>query len=235
MSDAPPFLTFEAALGQAVGDIAGLRVADIGAGSGEVSRQLAKLGADVTGIEPQERALHAAMRAGGGASYAQGGAEATGMQGAVFDLVVFSRSLHHCGNMDAALREACRLLRPSGRILVLEPVSPDPFWPVIRLIDDESDVHRRAIAAMDALDASGRAVRTGRLAFASRVPATSLDETVARILSVDPRRRLDPAQRPALAEAFETACAEDDRGRYIPHWNRIDVLSLRRLQSPSTG
>ena len=36
------------------------------------------------------------------------------------DLVFFSQSLHHAAHPDRALREAARILRPSGRIVILD-------------------------------------------------------------------------------------------------------------------
>lgn len=228
LGDAPPFLDFETVLARGLGDIRGLRVADMGSGGGEVTRRLARLGADVTGVEPQAAALETALGAGGGASYVRAGAEATGLPGEAFDLVVFSKSLHHCPDMDAALAEARRILRPGGRIAVLEPVSPDPFWPVIRHIEDETEAHRRAIAAMERLAATTDLRPVARLEFATRMRNEGLDQLIARLLAVDPGRSLRPEDRPAMACDFAAACLEDETGRYIPHWNRLDVFARCR-------
>lgn len=220
---APPYLGFETVLARGLGEIRGLRVADMGSGGGDVARRLARLGADVTGVEPQETALLAALDAGGGVSYLLAGAEATGLPDAAFDLVFFSKSLHHCPDMDAALSEARRILRPGGRIAVLEPVSPDPFWPVIRHICDERDVQARAIAALERLEATTDLRHVAQLEFATRMRIEGVEPLIARLLAVDPGRSLRSEDRPAMARDFEAACLEDEKGRYIPHWNRLDV------------
>ncbi|WP_111430332.1 class I SAM-dependent methyltransferase [Rhodobacteraceae bacterium DSL-40] len=221
---APPYLDFETVLSRALGSLQGLRVLDMGAGRGDVTRRLAAAGADVTGVEPSREALDAAVQSGGGPSYVLAGAEATGLASAAFDLVFFSKSLHHCPDMTAALVESIRLLRPAGRIAVLEPVSPDPFWPVMRHVDDESAVHAEAVTAIEAQVAGGFCRREAQLLFATKFRTESVDALVELLLSVDPRRRLDAEGRAAMERAFATACETDAVGRFIPHWLRLDVL-----------
>ena len=221
---APPYLDFETVLARALGSLQGLRVLDMGAGRGDVTRRLAAAGADVTGVEPSREALDAALQSGGGPSYVLAGAEATGLASAAFDLVFFSKSLPHCPDMTAALVESIRLLRPAGRIAVLEPVSPDPFWPVMRHLDDESAVHAEAITAIEAQVAGGFCRREAQLLFATKFRTESVDALVDLLLSVDPRRRLDAEGRAAMERAFAGACETDAVGRFIPHWLRLDVL-----------
>ena len=221
---ATPYLDFETVLARALGSLQGLRVLDMGAGRGDVTRRLAAAGADVTGVEPSREALDAALQSGGGPSYVLAGAEATGLASAAFDLVFFSKSLHHCPDMTAALVESIRLLRPAGRIAVLEPVSPDPFWPVMRHLDDESAVHAEAITAIEAQVAGGFCRREAQLLFATKFRTESVDALVDLLLSVDPRRRLDAEGRAAMERAFAGACETDAVGRFIPHWLRLDVL-----------
>ncbi|MEM8570038.1 MAG: class I SAM-dependent methyltransferase [Pseudomonadota bacterium] len=219
-------MTIETALERCIGEVDGLRVADLGCGTGSFTRRLARMGADVTGVEPRQSALLEALRKGGGPSYVLGGAETSGLPEAAFDLVMFSKSLHHCPDKEVALLAACRLLRRNGRVVVFEPVSPDPFWPVIRHIVDERAMHQEALRAVQELADHRFLKPTGSLTFTSRVRAMSLEAVIETILSTDANRRLDPRVRPAMEAAFEAVCQEDETGRYIPHWCRFDVLTL---------
>ena len=55
------------------------------------------------------------------------------LEAASADLVVISQSLHHVGNIDAVLAEAARLLKPGGRVVVLELLPHDEAWVKSRL------------------------------------------------------------------------------------------------------
>ena len=94
--------------------------------------------------------------------------EATGLDSQSLDVVLFSRSLHHAQDMDAALREACRILKPGGRIAVLEPDPDGPFTPVMRYVDDETAVYAQAQAALDAAVAAGLLERGPALRYATK-------------------------------------------------------------------
>ncbi|MBK0400667.1 class I SAM-dependent methyltransferase [Limibaculum sp. M0105] len=217
-----PFLAADDALRRALGDISGLDAIDMGAGSGRMTRALCGMGARALGVEPNPAAVAAARAAGG--DFLEAAAESTGLPDDCADLVVFSLSLHHARDIPTALTEACRLLRPGGRVVVNEPVAPDPIWPVARFIDDESAVYAEVVAAVAALAASGRVLREAALDFSSKYHVATPDEMLADMTAVDPRRRLDPADRPAFEAAFAEALETDERGPYLPYWERIEVL-----------
>src|SRR6202000_2816562 len=89
-------------------------VLDVGCGHGRLARELAALGARVTGIEVSEEQLAAAGAADDGTrgtAYLVGRAEAIPLPDASCDLVVFRASLHHVAvtQMGVALREAARV------------------------------------------------------------------------------------------------------------------------------
>ena len=221
LGDPPPQRRLSDLFAEALGPIDGLRAVDLGCGGGGATRVLARLGAQVLGLDPNAEAVAAARAAGGGPGYRVAGAEATGLDAGSADLVLFSNALHHCADMPAALAEARRILAPAGRLAVLEPVAPDPLWPASRLIDDEAPVYA---AAQAALDACGLA-RISTHRYASKVRIADADEFVAGMRAVDPSRRLDPADRPALEAALAAALRHDADGPYIEHWGRLDVLA----------
>ncbi|MEL7344638.1 MAG: class I SAM-dependent methyltransferase [Pseudomonadota bacterium] len=212
----------EALMAHMLGDLTAMRVADIGAGGGNASRMLSRLGAVVTGVEPQEEAVTAARALGGGPTYRVGSAEDTGLQEARFDVVFFSFSLHHCDDPDAALAEAHRILAPGGRICAMEPEALGPCHDVGAPIDDETQVLASAQAAMAQL--APRARRTAH--FRDKYYCGSGDELIEKMVRVDPSRRVCAATRRGISDAFERLSDVDETGRYLEFYGRIDTLQF---------
>ena len=218
------FLREEQALTRCLGDLSGLKAADIGCGSGRVTRLMASMGADVVGLEPNPKALAQAEAEGGGPRYRTAAAEDSGLPDQSVDLALFSFSLHHCPDMPAALREACRITRPGGRIAVIEPLADDPMFPVLKLVDDEGPVYAEALQAMADAVAAGLMRRETTLEFADKYRVDTPGETLAHLITVDNGRSLSDADRPAFNAAFAAARQEDENGGYLPCWVRMDVF-----------
>jgi ubiquinone/menaquinone biosynthesis C-methylase UbiE len=142
------------------------RVADVGSGTGLAARQLAALGADVVGVEPNGDMRRRAERHGapeaGSLRYVAGTAEATGLPDSALDLVSCSQSFQWF-RPRPALAEFHRILRPGGRLAV--------FWKAIREDNQILDAYRQVSdEARDAAKAQGRAIR-----FATREDLTASD------------------------------------------------------------
>jgi ubiquinone/menaquinone biosynthesis C-methylase UbiE len=91
----------------------GDRVADVGCGTGILTRMLAERGLDVVGIDPNEDMLAEARAGGGRAEYRRGEAAATGLDDASVALVAVAQAFHWF-DADSALAEFQRVLRPGG-------------------------------------------------------------------------------------------------------------------------
>lgn len=101
-----------------IGPLAGRRVLDVGCGGGLVAEELARRGAQVTGIDVSEHALRTARAhaAAGGLSilYQRAPAEALPFADGAFDAVVCADCLEHVEAPDRVVAEAARVLAPGG-------------------------------------------------------------------------------------------------------------------------
>jgi SAM-dependent methyltransferase len=102
-----------------VGDVAGTRVLDLGCGEGRFSRLLATRGAEAIGLDPvREMVITAKGRGPEAGRYVQGSGECLPYRESAFDLVVSYLSLIDITDFRSAIREAARVLRPGGFLLV---------------------------------------------------------------------------------------------------------------------
>jgi len=133
------------------------RILDVGCGDGQVSRLATRLGAGtVVGIDPTWNQLVVAHERAGGPAYARAGAAALPFAGGSFDAVVACLVFEHIRDVDAAIAEVSRVLRPGGRFAfflnhpllqtpnsgwiddqVLDP--PEQYWRIgPYLVEDET-------------------------------------------------------------------------------------------------
>ncbi|MGD6854974.1 class I SAM-dependent methyltransferase [Bacillus infantis] len=101
----------------------GKKVADLGCGTGALTRRLIFRKADAVGIDPSEKLLQEAA----GISrdkyleipYKKGTAENTGLDGAEYDMATVLRAWHWF-DREEALREITRILKPKGHLIVAD-------------------------------------------------------------------------------------------------------------------
>ncbi|HEX3086384.1 MAG TPA: class I SAM-dependent methyltransferase [Pyrinomonadaceae bacterium] len=101
----------------------GLKVLEIGCGLGTDGAQFALAGADYTGIDLTEAAIDLARRrfalSGLKGDFRVSDAEKLDFADESFDLVYSHGVLHHTPDIEAALGEVYRVLRPGGRAVIM--------------------------------------------------------------------------------------------------------------------
>ncbi|MFY9620854.1 MAG: class I SAM-dependent methyltransferase [Pyrinomonadaceae bacterium] len=101
----------------------GLRVLEIGCGMGTDGAQFAKAGANYTGIDLTDAAVELARKrfqvSGLKGEFRVADAERLDFPDASFDLVYSHGVLHHTPDIEAAVREIHRVLKPGGRAMVM--------------------------------------------------------------------------------------------------------------------
>lgn len=102
--------------------LAGLRLLDIGAGGGLVAEPLARLGAEVVGIDATARnvevaKIHAA-ESGLAIDYRHAAAEDLAEAGESFDAVLALEIVEHVASLDAFVAASARMVRPGGLMVV---------------------------------------------------------------------------------------------------------------------
>ncbi|HET7422645.1 MAG TPA: bifunctional 2-polyprenyl-6-hydroxyphenol methylase/3-demethylubiquinol 3-O-methyltransferase UbiG [Gemmatimonadales bacterium] len=100
---------------------AGLQVLDIGCGGGLLAEEFARLGCNVTGVDPSEESLAAARTHAAGQGLAIGYQRALGealpFGEASFDVVYCCDVLEHVHDLPQVIAETARVLRPGGTYL----------------------------------------------------------------------------------------------------------------------
>lgn len=107
----------------------GERTLEIGCGEGRVSRDLAERGHRVVGVDSAPTLIAAAQEADPAGEYLVSDAAALPLEDESFDLAVAYNSLMDIDDMEGAVREVWRTLRPGSRfcICVTHPVN-DAGW-----------------------------------------------------------------------------------------------------------
>jgi ArsR family transcriptional regulator len=104
-----------------------MAIADLGAGEGTFALLLAQRATRVIAVDTSAKMIEVgreqALRHGiSNVEFRLGDMEEVPIDDGAVDLVFFSQSLHHALHPDRAVAEAARILRPGGRIVVLDLV-----------------------------------------------------------------------------------------------------------------
>jgi ArsR family transcriptional regulator len=104
-----------------------LAIADLGAGDGAVSRLLARRARKVIAVDSSGKMVEygrqlARKHGVGNLTFRKGDIEAVPIPASTVDVAFFSQSLHHARHPERAVAEAWRILKPGGRVVLLDLV-----------------------------------------------------------------------------------------------------------------
>ncbi len=104
----------------------GMRILDVGMGTGLVAKQAARILGDaskVTGVDPSAGMIRNA-KLPTGVTVVEGRAEQIPLRDAEYDFVSMGYALRHVSDMAAAFAEFNRMLKPGGKVCILEITPP---------------------------------------------------------------------------------------------------------------
>jgi len=130
----------------------GAAVLELGCGKAEKTRIVAEQAASVLALEVDEIQLEKNLALPGldNVRFGHGGAEQIPAGDACFDIVLMFKSLHHVPveQMDRALSEIERVLKPGGVAYLSEPVYAGDYNAILSLFNDEKNVREAAFDAI---------------------------------------------------------------------------------------
>ncbi|GAA3578950.1 class I SAM-dependent methyltransferase [Gibbsiella greigii] len=128
----------------------GGRVLDLGCGAGHASFTAAASAAQVVAYDLSAQMLEVVRQAAaekglGNIVQQQGVAESLPFDDASFDIVISRYSAHHWHDVGQALREVKRVLKPGGKVVLMDVVSPghpllDVYLQTVEVLRDTSHV-----------------------------------------------------------------------------------------------
>jgi ubiquinone/menaquinone biosynthesis C-methylase UbiE len=121
----------------------GIRALEIGCGEGTVTSSLAKEVGYLLAIDPDFQAIRIARSKLKDVGLLIGSGEDLAFKDESFDLVLFTHSLHH-QDSNLALKETHRVLKPSGQVIVIEPLVKGAIQQLFNIFNDETEALRQA-------------------------------------------------------------------------------------------
>jgi demethylmenaquinone methyltransferase / 2-methoxy-6-polyprenyl-1,4-benzoquinol methylase len=102
----------------------GSRALDVATGTGDLAVELASRGAEVVGMDFSEKMLELARAKAPGVTFEPGDAQALAYPDASFDAATVGFGARNFGDLRQGLSEMARVVKPGGRVVVLEITTP---------------------------------------------------------------------------------------------------------------
>ena len=117
------------------------RILDIGCGTGESTREILQRNRRVIGTDLSRLFIHHDKGASSNPSFVTSDASKLPFPDRSFDVVCAMEFIEHVWPVDLVLNEIDRVLKPSGRVVLVSPNLLSPLWPVRDL--PSMLIHRR--------------------------------------------------------------------------------------------
>ena len=207
----------------------GARALELGCGGAEKTRMIAErhavaqfVAAEVDQIAHQKNLQITDLP---GVTFKSYGAQQIAEADDQFDIVLMFKSLHHvpAQDLDRALSEIHRVLKPGGLIYCSEPVFAGRFNEIMRLFHDEEIVRQQAFAALCRANESSLFSLREEYFFKNVIRLKSWEQYEHGILNVTHTdHQLSDATLAEVKRRFDACAGEDGFVFEIP--NRVDLL-----------
>ena len=204
-------------------------ILELGCGSAVITREIASAGTGrkVTALEVDEiaHAKNLQITDLPNVTFGLAGAEAIPLEDAAVDVVLMFKSLHHVplDQMDAAMGEIRRVLKPGGLAYISEPVFAGAFNEILRLFHDESRVREAAFNVVKKVVEVGIFKLVGELFFNSPMKFDSFKDFEDRILkATHTKHDLSDEVHAQVKRRFEQHLGDDGALFLMPI--RVDLL-----------
>jgi demethylmenaquinone methyltransferase/2-methoxy-6-polyprenyl-1,4-benzoquinol methylase len=160
---------------------AGSRALDVATGTGDLAIALAERDADVVGVDFAEKMLEIARRKAPGLEFRSGNALALDFPDDSFDAATVGFGARNFDDLDRGLAEMARVVKPGGRVVVLEittPQRPPLSWFFRMWFDTVVPLIGRVAGDPDAYDYLPNSVRRfpGPRDLAARMAAAGMTD-----------------------------------------------------------
>lgn len=209
--------------------LAGAHILELGCGKAEKTRTIAQAGkvASILALEVDalQHARNLQIRDLPNVRFGHGAAEAIPVADSTFDIVMMFKSLHHVpmSEMNQALSEIRRVLRPGGLVWISEPIYAGAFNEILRLFHDEKEVREAAFAAIRQAVDDRRFTLVRQCFFSTPGHFDNFEQFEERIIRVTHTdHRLSPELHAAVRRQF--AVHLTDQGADFQNPLRVDIL-----------
>jgi SAM-dependent methyltransferase len=141
------------------------------------------------------------------------------------DGVIYMNALHHVPveGQEKAMAEAARVLKPGGTLLIVEPLAEGPHFQLVRAIEDESEIRKKAY---EALKSAPGLRQDSETFYDAPIRYDDFEGFKKRTTGVDPSRGPKvEAQRASLEAAFARLGRSQADGVWFSQPTRANVLT----------
>jgi len=204
-------------------------ILELGCGTAMLTRNIAGAGTNrkITALEVDEIAHGNNMQITDlpNVSFGLAGAEDIPLENETVDVVLMFKSLHHVplDQMDRAMREIKRVLKPGGHAYISEPIFAGAFNDILRLFHDESRVREAAFNTVRKAVDEGLFDLVEEVFFNSPMQFESFEDFENKILkATHTQHHLSDEVYALVKERFEKHL-DDDGARFLMPI-RVDLL-----------
>jgi len=199
-----------------VGSAAPARVLDLGCGGGHVAFNVSPHVGEVVAYDLSPEMLDVVARTARARELTnvltkRGVAESLPFENASFEMVVSRFSAHHWSDLDAALREARRVLKAGGKLIMVDTITPgvpllDTYFQAIEMLRDCSHVRNYSRSEWQGAIARAGLLAGDVIGFRLRLEFASWVERMATPkVQVEAIRALQQSVSATATRYFETS------------------------------